>query len=58
MQQGWECPKCGAVLAPWVQECPHCVKGTITIKPAPAETGAPQPEPPWEITCTSCWPQA
>jgi uncharacterized OB-fold protein len=22
--KGWVCPKCGAVLAPGVKECPHC----------------------------------
>jgi uncharacterized OB-fold protein len=27
--KGWICPKCGAVLAPGVTECPHC-KGLCT----------------------------
>lgn len=22
--QGWECPKCGRVYAPWVMQCGHC----------------------------------
>ena len=22
MKEGWICPKCGRVLAPWVPECP------------------------------------
>lgn len=22
---GWICPKCGKVLAPWMQSCPDCV---------------------------------
>ena len=23
MQEGWKCPECGKVKAPWVQECDH-----------------------------------
>lgn len=24
IQQGWECPRCGAILAPYMQYCPIC----------------------------------
>lgn len=24
IQQGWECPKCGAILAPHQNHCPFC----------------------------------
>lgn len=27
--QGWECPKCGKVLAPHVRECTHNVKQPV-----------------------------
>jgi len=27
VNQGWQCPKCHAVLAPFVPECPHCRPG-------------------------------
>ena len=32
---GWLCSSCGASLAPWVNECPHCApppKITVTWK--------------------------
>lgn len=30
MNQGWECPKCGKVYAPSVQQCWTCGKNTYT----------------------------
>ena len=26
IQQGWECPRCGAILAPYMPYCPFCSK--------------------------------
>jgi hypothetical protein len=34
-QQGWICPKCGRVYAPWVKECEACnpVKTAPVVEP-------------------------
>lgn len=37
--QGWVCPKCGRVYAPWVYTCAKCDPSTVTF---PA-TGTPFP---------------
>lgn len=29
-QQGWECPKCGRVYAPWQPKCSTCVGASVT----------------------------
>lgn len=46
IQQGWECPKCGAILAPHQNYCPFCSKSVSTfvsssgkyVNPNPSET--------------------
>ena len=30
-QEGWVCPKCGAVMAPWKPSCINCIGNKITI---------------------------
>jgi hypothetical protein len=37
--QGWECPKCGTILAPWMPTC-NCNRGAIVVpNPMPYSTG-------------------
>ena len=31
--QGWVCPKCGRVYAPWIDKCQYCGSITITCTP-------------------------
>ena len=31
IQQGWECPKCGAILAPHQYYCPFCSRENYSI---------------------------
>lgn len=30
VQQGWQCPVCKRVYAPFVRECSHCERNTVT----------------------------
>jgi len=30
VQQGWQCPVCKRVYAPFVSECPYCGRNTVT----------------------------
>lgn len=32
-KNGWICPKCGRVYAPWVDKCQYCGGSTITYTP-------------------------
>lgn len=29
-KQGWECPRCGVIHAPWVAKC-HCATPSLTV---------------------------
>lgn len=50
--KGWECPKCGSVYSPWVNECNTCKNSNIRIVTSPTtvpggswSTGDPVPSP-------------
>lgn len=62
MQQGWECPKCGAVMSPTTACCVNCrgnsghTAGTIMTPTSHAVGAKPEqkyniedPEVPWDI---------
>lgn len=58
MNEGWKCPQCGKIYAPWVPSCEACipVPATTVIPPyIPSETQTPT-SPPWygippKVTC-------
>lgn len=43
-KNGWICPKCGRVYAPWVDKCQYCGGSTITYTP---------PTCPYQWWCTN-----
>ena len=54
VQQGWECPKCGAVMAPWQNCCVNC--GGNNWKPSITWNDGSTPIPnftKYEVTCNS-----
>ena len=48
-QQGWVCPQCGRVYAPWMSMCDYCCRKTITV--ADRTSGMPISE--WGKSTTS-----
>jgi len=40
MQEGWRCPQCGQINAPWMSYCQGCA-------PIPEITPYPNTVPPW-----------
>ena len=54
MQQGWECPKCGAVMSPHTDCCVNC-RGNINIFVTGTTTGNPPTAdvPPYDNITTS-----
>lgn len=54
---GWICPKCGCVLAPWISECPHHLPNIGVGSPIPwpyniPSTGDPLPNGHYTV-CTT-----
>lgn len=52
MLQGWRCPQCGAVMAPFERSCINCTGHSIPVINAPttASTTTPIVEPvPWWV---------
>lgn len=43
IQQGWECPKCGAILAPHQNYCPFCTKSVSTFGSGSGQYVNPNP---------------
>lgn len=42
-QQGWECPKCGRVYAPFMPACTHCVTPAINASDTNREVPGSNP---------------
>jgi len=47
MNEGWQCPQCGKVLAPWREECNHVLRISTTVV-LPAGPAEPEPLHPWD----------
>jgi len=52
MNEGWICPRCGKVLAPWIRECDCKVTSSPSAEPYYPEPRTGDPIPPnwWWIT--------
>ena len=49
-QQGWECPRCGKINAPWISQC-NCPRNNWTISwSAGSTTANPLPDNPYVTT--------
>lgn len=44
--QGWQCPACGGVYAPWVARCGECKPKTLRDRMAATRPPTPQPSGP------------
>lgn len=59
--KGWECPKCGAVYAPWKAKCDTCI-GASTVQWIPTPIVVQECEHVWGepgqstigVTCEKC----
>jgi hypothetical protein len=43
MQEGWVCPKCGAVMSPSFPVCWYCSKGTGAVRMSSGTDAIPAP---------------
>ena len=50
-QEGWICPRCGKVNAPWVQQC-TCESKSMTVICGTNSNVAVTEMPKYETTCT------
>lgn len=51
-QKGWECPRCGKILAPWMSQC-DCPRNTTTIT---WQYGYDYKNQPTAPKCDTPWP--